>query len=147
MQGYLKNEKATSQTLRTNVDGVWLHSGDTVSTDRDGYLNFLDRGKALIKRAGENISSIEVESVIMDCENVLDVCVVGVPDDVRDESVVAVVVSANGTRVSEENVVAFCSRRLASFKVPDRVVFRDVLPRTSVGKIQKQAVREWLSEN
>jgi crotonobetaine/carnitine-CoA ligase len=147
MQGYLKNEEATSQTLRTHVDGVWLHSGDTVGTDADGYLYFLDRGKDLIKRAGENISSIEIETAIMDCEGVLDVCVVGVPDDVRDESVVAVVVSANGTNVSEENVVAFCSGRLASFKVPDRVVFRDVLPRTSVGKIQKQAVREWLSKN
>jgi crotonobetaine/carnitine-CoA ligase len=147
MLGYLKNEEATSETLREYPDGVWLHSGDTVSTDDDGYYYFLDRGKDLIKRAGENISSIEVESVIMDCEGVLDVCVVGVPDAVRDESVVAVVVSANGTTVSAESVVTFCEEKLAPFKVPDRVVFRDVLPRTSVGKVQKQVIRKWLSES
>ena len=147
MLGYLKNEEATSETLREYPDGVWLHSGDTVSTDDDGYFYFLDRGKDLIKRAGENISSIEVESVIMDCEGVLDVCVVGVPDAVRDESLVAVVVSANGTTVSAESVVTFCEEKLAPFKVPDRVVFRDVLPRTSVGKVQKQVIREWLSES
>jgi len=146
MQGYLKNEAATSETLRMYPDGCWLHSGDTVCSDAEGFLYFLDRGKDLIKKAGENISSIEIESAIMDCEHVLDVCVVGLPDEVRDEAVVAVVVCANGAAISGEDVVRFCEGRLAPFKVPDRVVFREALPRTSMGKIQKQVVRQWLSD-
>jgi crotonobetaine/carnitine-CoA ligase len=144
MLGYLKNPEATAQTLRTLDDGTWLFSGDTVHADEDGFIYFVDRGKDLIKRAGENISSTQVEVVIMDCPGVLDVCVVGVPDSVRDEVVVAVVVPKPDEQLKSETVQAHCAERLAVFKVPERVVFVDSLPRTSVGKIQKNVVREQL---
>ena len=145
MLGYLKNPGATAETLRSHPDGTWLYSGDTVRTDEDGFLYFLDRGKDLIRRSGENISSIEVEGVIQECEGVVDVCVVGVPDEIRDERVVAAVVPKAGADLSEEGVRTHCAKRLAPFKVPDRIVFADALPRTSVGKIRKQVVRDRLT--
>ncbi|MDE3001367.1 MAG: AMP-binding protein [Gemmatimonadota bacterium] len=145
MLGYLKNPGATAETLRSRPDGTWLYSGDTVRTDEEGFLYFLDRGKDLIKRAGENISSIEVEGVIQECEGVVDVCVVGVPDEIRDECVVAAVVSKPDVDLSEDAIRTYCGKRLAAFKVPDRIEFVDALPRTSVGKIRKQVVRERLA--
>ncbi len=144
MLGYLNNPGATSETLRTHADGTWLYTGDTVTADEDGFLYFLDRGKDLIKRAGENISSIEVEAAILDCAGVLDVCVVGMPDEIRDEAVVAVVIRKPDDDLTAEAVQAHCAQHLAPFKVPDRIEFTDALPRTSVGKIQKQIVREQL---
>ncbi len=144
MLGYLKNPGATAETLQIHPDGTWLHSGDTVRADDDGFLYFLDRGKDLIKRAGENISSIEVEGVIQVCEGVVDVCVIGVPDEIRDERVVAAVVSKPEADLSEEAIRTYCKKRLAAFKVPERIEFVDTLPRTSVGKIQKQVVRDRL---
>lgn len=145
MLGYLKNPGATAETLRSHPDGTWLYTGDTVRADGDGFLYFMDRGKDLIRRAGENISSIEVECVIQECEGVVDVCVVGLPDEIRDERVVAAVVPESGADLCEEGLRTYCAGRLAGFKVPDRIVFVDALPRTSVGKIRKQVVRDRLA--
>jgi len=145
MRGYLKDPAATARALRTLDDGTWLFSGDTVRADDAGFLYFVDRGRDLIKRAGENVSSTEVEGVLLDCPGVHDGCVVGVPDAVRDEAVVAVVVRQPGAALTADEVRAHCAERLAPFKVPERVVFVEALPRTSVGKIQKQVVREWLA--
>ncbi len=144
MAGYLRNPAATAATLRRLDDGTWLFSGDTVRADGDGFVYFVDRGRDLIKRAGENVSSTEVEGVILDCPGVLDACVVGVPDPVRDEAVVAFVVRKPDADLTADAVRVFCAARLAPFKVPERVDFVDALPRTSVGKIQKQVVRDWL---
>ena len=146
MRGYLKNPEATARTLRERSDGTWLYTGDTVRADADGFLYFVDRGGDLIKRAGENISSTEIEMAILDCSGVLDVCVVSVPDPVRDESIVAIVVRTPGADLTAADVQSFCARRLAPFKVTERVEFVEVLPRTSVGKIQKNVVRKGLSE-
>ena len=144
MRGYLKNPEATERTLRERPDGTWLYAGDTVRADAEGFLTFVDRGHDLIKRAGENISSTELETAILDCPGVLDVCVIGVPDPVRDEVIVAVVVRKPTSSLTAADVQSFCARRLAAFKVPERVEFVDALPRTSVGKIQKNLVREGL---
>jgi len=144
MLGYLKNPDATGQTLRARTDGTWLYSGDTVRADADGFLTFIDRGRDLIKRAGENISSTEVESAILGCPGVLDACVVGLPDPIRDEAIVAVVVRQPASDLTAEAIQAYCAQRLARFKVPERVEFVDALPRTSVGKVQKNLVRDGL---
>ena len=146
MVGYLKNPEATAKTLRRLDDGTWLFSGDTARADRDGFLYFVDRGRDLIKRAGENVSSTEVEGVILDCPGVLDVCVVGAPDAIRDEAVIALIVRRPDADLTADVVRAFCAERLSPFKVPQRVEFVEALPRTSVGKIQKQVVRDWLRE-
>lgn len=144
MKGYLKDDAATARALRQDADGTWLYTGDTVRADADGFLSFVDRGRDLIKRAGENVSSTEVETAILGCPGVLDVCVVGVPDPVRDEAVVAVVVRAPDSDLTADELRAWCAKRLARFKVPERVDFVAALPRTSVGKIQKHVVRQSL---
>lgn len=147
MLGYLKNPEATARTLRIINGQTWLFSGDTAYYDEEGFVYFVDRGKDLIRRAGENISSTQVEHIIMQIPNVLDVCVVGIPDALRDEAVVAVVVLKPDTTLTSEAIQAHCGRYLAPFKVPERVEFVDALPRTSVGKIQKNIVRDRLKSS
>ncbi len=143
MAGYLDNPDATAQTLR---DG-WLHTGDTVRADADGYLYFVDRRKDLIKRAGENVASTEVERVLNEHPAVFESAVIGIPDPIRDEAIHAVVVLRPGAAVTEEELIGYCRKRLAKFKVPDSVEFTSSLPRTSVGKIQKHMLRHPTAAN
>lgn len=138
MAGYLDNPEATAKALDT--DG-WLHTGDTVRADEDGYLYFIDRDKDLIKRAGENVASTEVERVLNEHPAVFESAVVGVPDPVRDQAIHAVVVLHKGAILSQEELIGYCRERLAKFKVPDSIDFADTLPRTSVGKIRKHLLR------
>ncbi len=95
----------------------------------------------MIKRAGENVAASEVEAVILTHPQVFDCAVIGVPDPIRDEAIVAVVVPVEGESPGSDAIIAWCQGRLASFRVPERVEFRRVLPRTSVGKIQKHVLR------
>src|SRR5882672_8378925 len=133
MKGYFKNPEATAQTLR---DG-WLHSGDQAVMDEDGCFFFVDRKKDMIKRAGENVSASEVEEALKQHPAVFDAAVVGVPDPVRDQAIKAYVILHDGASATSEELITWCRARLSGFKVPERVEFRDVFPRTSVGKIQK----------
>ena len=143
MKGYHKNPEATAETLR---DG-WLWSGDNARQDEDGYYHFVDRAKDMIKRSGENVAAGEVEAVIREHPGVFDCAVIGVPDDMRDEAILAVVVPRGGEEgsrsaaLTEDEVIDWCRERLASFRVPQFVRFRKELPRTSVGKIRKHVLR------
>ena len=137
MKGYFNNAEATEDTIR---DG-WLWSGDNARQDDDGYFHFVDRAKDMIKRAGENVAASEVEAVILTHPQVFDCAVVGVPDPMRDEAIVAVVVPVEGASVQGDAIITWCKDRLASFRVPERIEFRELLPRTSVGKIQKHVLR------
>jgi len=137
MKGYYRNPEATAQTIR---DG-WLHSGDNARQDSDGYFHFVDRAKDMIKRSGENVAATEVESVVMQHPAVFECAVIGVPDEIRDEKIKAVVVLKTGESTDAEALRAWCAERLASFRVPELVEFREHLPRTSVGKIQKHILR------
>ncbi len=137
MAGYLKDPDATAQVM----DGGWLKTGDLVREDPDGLISFVTRAKDMIKRAGENIAAGEIEDVLMEHPSVLDAAVVGVPDAMRDETIVAFVVTADG-EIDDMALRAWCADRLARFRVPEFFAGRTVLPRTSVGKIQKQALRE-----
>jgi len=141
MKGYFKNEEATGETIREG----WLWSGDNARQDGHGYFHFVDRAKDMIKRSGENVAASEVEGVILDHPAVFDCAVIGLPDPMRDETIVAVVVLKEGESVSGETLTGWCRERLASFRVPERIEFRSVLPRTSVGKIQKHILREELA--
>jgi crotonobetaine/carnitine-CoA ligase len=138
MAGYLGDEDATREAL---VDG-WLHTGDNVRVDEDGYFHFVDRAKDMIKRAGENVAASEIESAINDHPAVFESAVIGVPDAIRDEAIQAHVVAVGGTNLTEEDLIQWCTSRLASFKVPGSIFFVDELPRTSVGKIQKDKLRQ-----
>ncbi len=135
--GYYKDPETTARTI---VDG-WLHTGDNGYADEDGYLYFFDRKKDVIKRAGENVSASEVEVALLEHPAVRIAAVIGVPDPIRDEAVKAFVVLADGETVSEEEIVEHCRDRLAPFKVPTIVEFRDSLPLTSVGKVEKKLLR------
>jgi crotonobetaine/carnitine-CoA ligase len=137
MAGYLDDPEATAAAIR---DG-WLHTGDNFRTDSDGYFYFVDRTKDMIKRAGENVAASEVEAVANAHPNVFESAAIGVPDPVRDEAIKLFVVRTEGTKLSQESLLAYCEERLAKFKVPGSIEFVDKLPRTSVGKIQKELLR------
>lgn len=137
MKGYFKDEAATAQALR---DG-WLHTGDNGYLDEQGYLYFFDRKKDVIKRAGENISASEVEAVLTQHPGIIEAAVIGVPDPVRDEAVKAFVVCQDGETLTAEGIRHFCSTRLSPFKIPTEIEFLKTLPRTSIGKIEKKALK------
>jgi crotonobetaine/carnitine-CoA ligase len=140
MLGYYKDEQATAQTIR----GDLLHTGDNAYADEQGYLYFFDRKKDMIKRAGENVSAIEVEAVLADHPEVAEAAIVGMPDPIRDEAVAAVIVRVNGSALNSEDVREYCSQRLSRFKVPTIVAFEVELPKTSIGKVRKDQLREKL---
>ncbi|MXZ73270.1 MAG: ATP-dependent acyl-CoA ligase [Acidobacteria bacterium] len=143
MKGYYRNPDATAETIR---DG-WLWSGDNARQDADGYYHFVDRAKDMIKRSGENVAASEVEAVIREHPDVFDCAVIGVPDEMRDEAILAVVVPRSGAgeqpapQLTQEAVIDWCRQRLAGFRVPQFVRFRAELPRTAVGKVQKHVLR------
>lgn len=139
MAGYLKDPEATEAVMR----GGWLRTGDLVREDPDGLISFVTRAKDMIKRAGENIAAGEIEEVLRGHPAVIDAAVIGVPDSMRDETIVAFVVTADG-ELDVSALHSWCADRLAGFRVPEFFAARTTLPRTSVGKIQKQILRdEW----
>ena len=140
MLGYFNNPQATRQTIRNG----WLHTGDNAVVDEDGFFRFVDRKKDMIKRSGENVSAGEVESVLQQHPKIFECAVVGIPEKMRDEEIVAVVVLYADQLISEREIIAFCEDKLAAFRVPQRVVFRTTLPKTSVGKIQKHKLKDEL---
>jgi long-chain acyl-CoA synthetase len=139
MKGYHNMPTETQNVLR---DG-WLYTGDIAYMDEDGYFFIVDRKKELIKPGGYQVWPREVEEVIMENPKVLEVGVAGVPDAYRGETVKAWVVLKPGEQSSEEEIRDWCRERLAKFKVPTSVEFRDELPKTTVGKIlRRELVRE-----
>jgi crotonobetaine/carnitine-CoA ligase len=138
MKGYFKNPRATLETLK---DG-WLYTGDNAKVESDGYFYFVDRIKDMIKRAGENVAANEVESVLSEHPGVYEAAVIGIPDEMRDEAIKAYVIIREDHIVTEEELIEFCRKRLAKFKIPDSIEFVLEFPRTSVGKIQKHLLRK-----
>jgi len=140
--GYHKDEAATEQAWR----GGWFHTGDAVRRGPDGQLHFVDRLKNIIRRSGENIAALEVEAALAGHPAVQQVAIVAAPDPVRDEEVLAVVVSRPSFSSSLENaesIQAWCLERLAYFKAPGYVAFVDELPVTSTNKVQKARLADF----
>jgi len=138
LTGYWQNPDATAEAL----EGGWFHTGDGGTIDEEGYLTISDRKKDVIITGGENVSSIEVEDVVFSHPAVAEVAVIGVPDDKWGEMVIALVVPAEGQQVTAEEIMAHCRGKLAGYKIPKRIEFRDELARTATGKIQKFRLRE-----
>ncbi len=136
MKGYLKNPKATGEAFA----GGWFHTGDLAVTHPDGYIQIKDRSKDIIISGGENISTIEVESVLYTHPAVMEAAVVARPDDKWGETPCAFVTLKPNARATSDEIVAFCRDHLARFKVPRTIVFGS-LPKTSTGKIQKYLLR------
>ncbi len=137
MKGYLKNESATEKAF----EGGWFHTGDLAVMSPDGYVRIKDRSKDIIISGGENISSIEVEDAIYQHPAVVAVAVVAAPDPKWGEVPCAFVELRADMTLTAEDIITHCKSRLAGFKVPKKVVFKE-LPKTSTGKIQKFALRE-----
>ena len=137
MKGYLKNPKASDAAFK----GGWFHSGDLGVWHKDGYIQLKDRSKDIIISGGENISSIEVEDVLMKHPAVGLAAVVGKQDEKWGETPVAFIELKSGAHASAEEIMAFVKSQIAGYKVPRTVVFCD-LPKTSTGKIQKFKLRE-----
>ncbi len=133
--------KAPAETARTFKDG-WYWSGDLGHFDEEGHLYVVARKKDIIISGGENIYPAEVESVLLECPEVEEVCVVGRPDPRWGEAVVAAVVLKAGCRMTEAETMAFFQGRIARYKHPREIRFLERLPRSALGKIQKDAVRE-----
>jgi long-chain acyl-CoA synthetase len=138
MRGYWNMPKETADTIR---DG-WLHTGDLGVMDEDGYIFIVDRKKDMIISGGENIYSKEVEDILYSHPAVFYAAVVGVPDDKWGESVKAVLVLKNGMRATEGEIIEHCKVNLAGYKKPKSVEFRETLPLTGSGKIQKNLIKE-----
>jgi fatty-acyl-CoA synthase len=137
MEGYYNDPKATEEAFA----GGWFHSGDAAVVHPDGYVEIRDRFKDVIISGGENISSIEVEGALLRHPAVLEVAVVGMPDEKWGESPHAFVVLRHGHTAREEELREFARSRLAHFKVPRQFVFIRELPKTATGKIQKYVLR------
>lgn len=138
MSGYYKDPEATAETIR---DG-WLHTGDMAVIDEQGYVLIKDRSKDIIIRGGENISSVEVEIAIASHPAVLECAVVAAPDKTLGEAPVAIVVLNPGMTATPKELRDHCKGRLARFKVPRDIHFRDALPKGGTGKILKAELRE-----
>ena len=140
MTGYLNRPEATAETLR----GGWLHTGDLGRMSEDGVLFLLDRAKDMIISGGSNVYAVEVEDVLTRHPSVKEVAVIGVPDDLWGELVVAVVVPVDG--VAGDAAVAasineFSRETLAGYKIPRRIEFASTLPRNAYGKVLKRELR------
>ncbi|MBV1897104.1 MAG: AMP-binding protein [Rhodobacteraceae bacterium] len=137
MKGYYKNPKATAEAFK----GGYFHSGDIAVQHSDGYIQIADRAKDIIISGGENISSVEVEGVLMGHPDVLLAAVVAKPDDKWGEVPCAFVELKDKAHTDEAALIAFARKTLAGFKAPKMVVFQE-LPKTSTGKIQKFELRK-----
>jgi long-chain acyl-CoA synthetase len=138
MAGYLHNPEATAEAIR---DG-WLHTGDVGYVDSDGYFFIVDRSKDMIIRGGENIYPREIEEVLYSHSGILECAVIGVPDEVRGEEVLAVVAPKPGAVLDGDELRQWAAERLAAFKVPRRFEIRRELPKNATGKISKPELRE-----
>ncbi len=137
-RGYWKLPEETRKAIR---DG-WLYTGDMAVIDQEGYISIVDRKKDVILTGGENVYSTEVEHIIYKHPAVLEVAVIGVPDEKWGEAVKAVVVLKPGKDLTEREIIDFCKADLAHYKSPKSVDFVDSLPRTGSGKIHKKGIRD-----
>lgn len=137
MKGYLKNPKTTEASFK----GGWFHSGDLAVWHEDGYTQIKDRSKDIIISGGENISSLEVESVLFKHPKILEAAVVASTDEKWGEVPCAFVTLKTGQEMSAQELVAYCREELAGFKIPKKLVFGPIT-KTSTGKVQKYLLRE-----
>jgi long-chain acyl-CoA synthetase len=144
MKGYWKLPTETANVLRVGPDGQpgWFYSGDIGYMDEDGYFHISDRKKDMIIAGGYNIYPAEVEAVLFEHPAVLEAAVIGVPHEKRGETVKAFVVLKEGETSTEDEIIAFCRERMAAYRVPRLIEFRDDLPKSMVGKVLRRELRE-----
>ncbi len=138
MKGYWNKPEETADVLR----GGWFYTGDIARKDAEGFYYIVDRKKDMIIAGGYNIYPREVEEVLWEYEKIQEAAVIGVPDEYRGETVKAFVVLRAGASATAEEIIAFCRGRLAAYKAPRQIVFRDSLPKSAVGKYLRRELRK-----
>jgi fatty-acyl-CoA synthase len=139
MSGYYRDPEGTAHVMA----GGWFHTGDMAVQDNEGYIQIVDRRKEIIVSGGENVSSIEVEKAIFAHPDVFECAVVPAPDPTWGEVPAAIVVRKPGSKLSEDELLAFLAERLGKFKMPRVIEFAaEPLPKTGTGKIRKLDLRE-----
>jgi acyl-CoA synthetase (AMP-forming)/AMP-acid ligase II len=138
--GYFKNDAATAEAW----EGGWFHTGDIVRQEEDGNVFFVDRVKNVIRRSGENIAAVEVESALARHPQVGAVAVCAVPDDVRGDEVFALIVPKGGAQADE--ITGWCLGQLAYYKAPGYIAFVDALPLTGTQKLQRGTIKEMAAD-
>ena len=138
MHGYWGRPKETAEALRNN----WLYTGDIASMDEEGYFFIVDRKKDLIISGGYNIYPREIDEVLYEHPQVADAVCVGVPHKTRGEILKAYIVPKKGEEIDKKELTAFCRQKLANYKVPKKIEFRQELPKTIVGKVLRRVLRE-----
>lgn len=137
MRGYWDDPEQTAIVLA----GGWLHTGDLVRRDGEGFYTFVARKKEVIRRRGENVAAAEVENVLLAHPSVGEAAVVGAPSSLGEEEIVAYVAPRAGATVDVGELDAWARERLADFKVPSRILVRDALPRTATERIAKHLLK------
>lgn len=138
MKGYRNNPEATAETL---TDG-WLHTGDIAQMDEEGYFYIVDRKKDMIISGGYNVYPRDIEEVFFENPKVLEAAAIGVPHSTRGEAIKVFVVLREGETATQEELIEFCKGKLATYKLPTEIEFRDELPKTNVGKVLKKDLRK-----
>jgi long-chain acyl-CoA synthetase len=138
MKGYLNMPDETAEALK----GGWLHSGDLGKMDKDGYFYVVDRKKDMVISGGYNVYPKEIEDVYLEHPKVAEAAAIGVPHPTRGEQVKLMLVLKEGEKATEEEMIEYCSDKLAKYKWPTMVEFRSELPKSAVGKILKHVLRE-----
>ena len=137
IKGYFEDPAATAEALR----GGWMHTGDAAVVHPDGYVEIRDRFKDVIISGGENISSVEIESILLTHPSIQEAAVVGIPHEKWGEAPHAFVVLKAGAAATEAELKQFARANMARFKVPDGFTILPELPKTATGKIQKYVLR------
>ena len=138
MKGYWNMPDETAETLR---DG-WLYTGDIGTMDENGYFYIVDRKKDMIVAGGYNVYPRDIEEVLFEHPAISEAVAVGIPDEYRGETVKAFVVKKQDVEANEEEIIDFCKERLAAYKVPKSLEFRDELPKSTVGKLLRRVLAD-----
>ncbi len=138
MKGYYNQPEETGEVLR---DG-WLHTGDVAVMDEDGFFFIVDRVKDMVISGGYNIVPREIEEVLYGHAKIQEAAVAGIPDPYRGEIIKAYVVPREGEKITEQELIGYCKKHLAAYKVPKQIEFREELPKSMVGKILRRALVE-----
>jgi fatty-acyl-CoA synthase len=137
--------EAPEHADRWTEDG-WFRTGDVATLDADGYVKIVDRAKDLVKSGGEWISSVDLENALMGHPAVKEACVIGIPHPKWLERPLATIVLKDGTKATAQELRGFLADSFSKWQLPDAFVFIDAIPRTSVGKFKKSALREQFAD-
>ena len=138
MKGYYKDPERTKEAIDS---AGWFHSADLAVIDGEGYVYIVDRKKDMIVRGGENVYPAEIENVLFEHPAILEAAVIGIPHEVLGEDEKAFVVLKEGHHVTADEIVGYCRKNLARYKVPRTIEFIKALPRNAAGKVIKDKLR------